>query len=84
MRVLLFAALVAAATPALADQTGGTVARLDDARHALTLDDKTVWLLPADTALPANLTAGDKVLIVYTSNADNGWSAIHSITRPAG
>ena len=82
MRVLLAAALLAAATlPAFADQTGGTVAAFDAATNTLTLTDKTVWILPKDTVLPEGTAPGDRVEIVYTSAADNGWVKITRIAR---
>lgn len=84
MRVLFAAILLVAASPCLADQTAGAVAAIDAAKNTLTLEDKTVWMLPADTALPEQLKVGDRIEIVYTSNADNGWMKIVRIVRVPG
>ena len=81
MRVILAAALLAAASPSFADTTSGTVQGFDAAKKALTLTDKTVWILPADTVLPDNLATGDRIEIVYTSQADNGWAKIVRIAK---
>ncbi|MDW4498455.1 hypothetical protein R5H30_10720 [Sulfitobacter sp. D35] len=81
MRAFLAAALLAVAAPALADETSGTVHSFDAATNALTFTDRTVWLLPAGFEMPLNVTAGDKLRIVYVSNADNGWQKIVRIER---
>ncbi len=84
MRVLLATAFLAVAGPALADQTTGTVAAFDRGKNILTLEDRTVWALPADTAVPEDVTPGTPVRIVYVSNSDNGWIKIVRIERVAG
>jgi len=81
MRALLAAVLLAAATPALADSTSGTVAGFNPATHTLTLGDRTVWMLPADTAVPDGLAAGNRVVITYVTQSDNGWVKIVSIAK---
>jgi hypothetical protein len=84
MRALLATAFLAVAGPAVADQTVGTVATFDRARNVLILKDRTVWTLPAETIVPADVTPGTAVRIVYVSNADNGWGKIVRIERVAG
>ncbi|MHA3980090.1 hypothetical protein ACW9UR_20630 [Halovulum sp. GXIMD14794] len=83
MRVLLAAALLAVASPALADYTSGTVAGFDSRTNTLTLTDQTVWMLPKTTAVPEALTSGDRVIINFRSNADNGWDKVYGIERAA-
>jgi hypothetical protein len=83
MRVLLAAFLLATALPALADETSGTVRDYDPTTNRLTLTDNSVWLLPASVTLPLNVTPGDKLRIIYVSNADNGWGSISKIERTA-
>lgn len=81
MRVLLAAALLAVASPALADYTAGTVADFDARTHTLKLTDRTVWQVPKAVVVPETLAPGDRVVITYRSNADNGWDKIYGITR---
>ena len=80
MRTLFIAAFLTAATPALADFANGTVASYDAATRTLVLDDKTVWQLGADTVVPDMMTAGDKIIIDFTSAGDDGIASVQSIT----
>jgi hypothetical protein len=80
MRTLLAAALLAAATPALADTANGTVFAYDADAHILVLDDKTIWQLGEKTLVPDMLTPGDKVIVDFTSDGDNGIASVQSIT----
>jgi hypothetical protein len=81
MRVSLIAALLAAsALPALADQTAGTVVAFDRVAKIVVLEDKSVWSLETMKEIPAGLKAGDVIEIDYTSNGDNGWARINSVT----
>jgi hypothetical protein len=85
MRLLLIsAALTAFALPALADDTTGTVVAYDRVSHVIVLDDRSIWEVPADFALPTDLIAGDRILIDYQSNGDNGVGKFLSITRVEG
>ena len=45
------------------------------------LDDKTVWEVSADVALPENLAAGDVVTFVYDSAGEDGFTKFTSVTR---
>ena len=82
MRLLLVsAALATFALPAFADDTSGTVVAYDRVAHVIVLDDNSVWTVPADFALPDNLVAGDRIVIDYQSNGDNGVGKYLSITR---
>lgn len=83
MRVFLAAALLAAATPVLADETEGLVLAYDRAEQVLVMKDMTVWMLPAGTMVPADLGAGDRILIDFTSDGDNGFKTIDAIVRLA-
>jgi len=81
MRALIAAFLLLAATPALADQTSGTVASFDPAKNWLKFTDHTVWMLPASVVMPEDVQPGDRLQIIYLTNSDNGWQSIQSITR---
>ncbi|MHA6325116.1 hypothetical protein [Roseivivax sp. CAU 1753] len=81
MRTPFIAALIAL-TPlaAFADETSGTVLAYDRVANILVLGDKSVWSLETLKEVPADLSAGQRVTITYTSNGDNGWSAINAVT----
>ena len=79
MRILFAAALLAAATPALADTTAGTVFAYDAKTGVLVMEDKTIWHLGADTIRPEDLADGDKVVIDFTSAGDDGVASIEAI-----
>lgn len=82
MRVLLSAiTLVALAVPALADEVTGSVLAYDRVDNIIVLDDKTVWTIPADFALPADLIAGEKIIIEFQGAAENGIGDLISIAR---
>ena len=77
--IIVFATLLLQAAPAGADATDGTVLALDRKARTLILADKTVWPLELlDSALPADLKAGDRIEIEYESD-EEGVSAIKSI-----
>lgn len=80
MRILLAAALLAAA-PAFADETSGTVLAFDRVAGLIVLEDKTVWEVSADVTLPDNLAAGDMVTFVYESAGEDGFTKFESVTR---
>ena len=81
MRTALIAALLsAAAFPALADSVSGEVLAFDRVANLIVLDDKTVWSLETLADTPEELAAGKIVTIEYTSNADNGWQKLNSVT----
>ena len=83
MRTLIAAALLAAATPALADTTAGTVFTYDAKSMTLTMEDNSVWQLDETTVLPETLETGDKVVIDFTSDGDNGVVSVEAITAQA-
>jgi hypothetical protein len=84
MRALIAAAILAAATPAFADETIGTVQSYEPLTNTLVLTDRTVWLLPGTAVVPDDIRPGERVRIAYRSNADNGWGSVQAITRIAG
>lgn len=79
MRTFIAAALLAVATPALADTTAGTVFTYDAQSKTLVMDDNTVWQLGAITLVPEALTTGDKIYIDFTSDGDNGVVNVETI-----
>ncbi len=84
MRILLAAALAAlTAVPAVADETEGLVLAYDRKAAILVLTDLTVWELPANILVPADLGAGDRVLLDYQTAGEDGLTAIDALTRLA-
>ena len=84
MRTHLVAALLASvAAPAFADETEGLVFAYDRVDHVLVMKDMTVWTLPSELLVPVDLGAGDRVLIDFTSDGDNGWKSIDALHRLA-
>ena len=83
MRRLAITTLVLAGlgAPALADDTTGTIAAYDRLANIIVLKDMTIWEVPGSMELPADLAAGDRVKIVFTSAGDSGVGTIRSITR---
>ncbi|SNS06417.1 hypothetical protein [Antarctobacter heliothermus] len=79
----LFAAAVAVlfALPAVADETEGLVLAYDRKANLLVLTDKTIWQLPTTIDVPADLGAGDRVLLEYQTAGEVGLTAIDSLTR---
>ena len=73
------AALLAAATPALADETTGEILAFDRVAGVLVLTDKTVWEFGPDTVGPVELNRGDRVKIVYETAGEDGLTAIDVI-----
>ena len=71
----------AAAVPALADQTTGTILAYDRLDNTLVMKDRTVWTLAADLQVPADLAAGDKVTLVFASGGENGIDKVIRLTR---
>lgn len=80
MRALLTPALlIAAAAPAVADSTQGTVVAYDRVANVLVLSDKTIWSLETLKTVPEGLESGVQVEIDFTQNGDNGWGRIDAI-----
>ncbi|WP_199221381.1 hypothetical protein [Maritimibacter sp. 55A14] len=84
MRIILGAALaVFASLPAFADETEGHVLAYDRRAGIIVLTDKTVWVVPGEITLPADLGRGDRVLFEYDSAGEDGLAAINEVTRLA-
>ncbi len=84
MRLLLAAVLAAtAALPALADQTEGVVVAFDRKANVIVLEDMTIWPLPSGDTAPADLVAGDHILIQFQGAGENGVGAVTAVTRVA-
>lgn len=75
------AAIFLVATPALADETSGTVLAFDRQAHVIVMEDKTVWPLTDKTLVSDDLVAGDIITIVFTSDGDNGVVSVDSVTK---
>lgn len=84
MRALLIALPLVLATPALADETSGTILAFDRAAKVIVLDDKTIWPIGDKTEVSDDLVAGDKVTILYVGGGDSGVASITSILRTDG
>lgn len=81
MRILIAALLLAAATPALSDETKGEILAFDRQAKIIVMTDKTIWPLPAALEVPGDLAHGDLVHIDFTSDGDNGVISVDKITR---
>lgn len=81
MRTLLAAAILAVATPALADTTTGTVLAFDRQADIIVMGDKTIWKLNPDTLIPADLAAGDTITIEFTSTGDDGVKSVDALVK---
>ncbi|MDQ2091659.1 hypothetical protein [Marimonas arenosa] len=82
MRILLASALLAVATPVMADETTGTVLAFDRVAGIVVLTDKTVYSLELLGEVPVeNLVAGDMVTIDFESIGEDGIDKINAITR---
>lgn len=81
----LFAAAVAVlfALPAVADETEGLILAYDRKANLLVLTDKTIWQLPPEMDVPADLGAGDRILLEYQTAGEDGLTAIDALTRLA-
>ena len=82
---IAFAAVLAAlvAAPVLADETTGLVLAYDRVDHVLVLTDLSVWTLPSEILLPADLGAGDRVVLSYSFEGEDGVSSIDALERIA-
>jgi hypothetical protein len=72
MRTLFATLLLVAATPALADETTGTILAFDRQADVIVMTDNTVWQLSPKTLIPADLAAGDTITIIFTNTGENG------------
>ena len=82
MRYLLgLAALVALASPVLADETTGTIVAFDRKANIIVMEDKTVWRLSDNTTVPEDLAAGDTIKITFTSSGDEGVKSVDQLER---
>lgn len=82
MRYLLaLAAFAALATPALADETTGTIVAFDRKANILVMEDKTIWKLSDQTVIPDDLTAGETIKIIFTSAGDDGVKSVDQLER---
>ena len=81
MRILLAAALLAAATPALADSTTGVILAFDRQADVIVMEDKTIWQLNPTTLIPADLAAGDRITIEFTSAGDDGVRSVDALVK---
>lgn len=88
MRSLIAAALAVTTVavtplPAFADETEGHVLAYDRQAHVLVLTDLTIWELPNTVLVPADLGAGDRVLLEYETAGEDGLTGIDLLTRLA-
>ncbi len=84
MRTIVAAALaLLVAAPAIADTTEGLILAFDRKDGVIIMADKTVWPMPDGLVIPFDLGAGDRILIDFTSDGDNGVVSIDEITRLA-
>ena len=65
---------------ALADEITGEILAYDRVDHVIVLEDKSVWNMPETLDLPADLKAGDRIRIQFTSAGDSGVGKIDGVT----
>ena len=68
------------ASPALADEVTGKIVAYDRQANIIVFEDHSIWELGA-LMVPGDLTAGDTVTLVFTSNGDSGIGKAQSLTR---
>ena len=80
-RALIIAAglLAASFTPALAESITANVANWDAANRTIVFEDQSMLTIPATTAVPTDLAAGDQVTIDFEATED-GAQAVNSVT----
>ncbi len=84
MRILATAALAALVTsPLMADETSGLIQSWTPKSHTLVLTDKTVWTLPSDLMIPADLGVGDRIILDYQTAGEDGLVRIEALLRIA-
>ena len=71
----------AAATAARADETTGTILAFDRAADVIVMEDKSIWQLQPTTLIPADLAAGDRITITFTSAGDSGVGKVLSLEK---
>lgn len=82
MRTALAGALlIATAAPALADKTTGTILAYDRKSVIIVLTDCTGSELTPGTLIPAYLEADERVRVDFTSEGEDGITAIDSLER---
>lgn len=81
MRALAAALAIFVAAPALADSTEGTILAFDRQADLLVMEDKTIWALNPNTLIPADLAAGDRIRITYTSAGDDGVISVDTLEK---
>jgi len=84
-KLMVLPAVLAAsfAVPALADETEGHVMAFDRVANIIVLTDKTVWQLSADMTMPSDLASGDRVLLDFVSEGEEGVTDVHTLHRLA-
>ena len=71
------------AVPTFADETEGLILSFDRVDRVLVLTDLTVWELPVAVQIPADLGRGDRVVIDFESEGEEGLTAITALDRTA-
>lgn len=81
MRAILAVALLLFASAAFADETTGTVLAFDRQADIIVMADKTIWRLNPNTLIPADLAAGDRVRMTFTSAGDDGVISVDKLEK---
>ena len=81
MRLALALLLTLPAGLAAADETTGEILAYDRLAHILVMRDRTVWTLPDDLMVPADLKSGDRIRVVYKTAGEDGLTAVDAIER---
>ena len=81
MRRLAILALTLTATPALADEMTGEILAYDRLANLIVMRDRTIYELPGELAVPADLQSGDRVRIDFAPGGEDGFGEIRSVER---
>ena len=82
-RTILAAALLCAPAlaPAMADEAEHTILAYDRLANIVVMRDRSVYELPAELMVPADMKSGDRVRVVYQSAGEDGITKIDSLER---
>ena len=80
-KIILALALAGVAAPVLGDETTGSIVAFDRKAGVIVLSDRTIWELTPGTLIPAYLSAGDRVRIVYQTAGEDGITSIDELER---
>ena len=83
IRTAFAAALLSAPalSAAMADEVEHTILAYDRLAHIVVMRDRSIYELPAELLVPADMKSGDRVRVIYESAGEDGITRIDSIER---